>query len=55
VVDILRLDDRLQVVFEDFGEIVLQLRAAEVCEDLLPVGRVLELAEVRLLLPCKHL
>jgi hypothetical protein len=41
VIDVLRLDERLEVVFEDLGEVVLELRAAKVLEDVLPVGRVL--------------
>jgi hypothetical protein len=41
VIDVLRLDERLEVVFEDLGEVVLELRAAEVLEDILPVRRVL--------------
>jgi hypothetical protein len=43
VVDVLRLDQGLQVVFQDFREIVLQLRSPEVFEDFLPIWRVLEI------------
>ena len=41
VVHVLRLDQRLEVVFEHLCEVVLQLGAAEVLEDLLPIWRVL--------------
>lgn len=41
VVDVLRLDDGVQVVLQDAREVVLQLAATEVREDLLPVRRVL--------------
>lgn len=36
-VDILGLDDGLEVVLNDLGEVVLELRAAEVGDDLSPV------------------
>mmetsp|Transcript_20895 Transcript_20895/g.53905 ORF Transcript_20895/g.53905 Transcript_20895/m.53905 type:complete len:308 (+) Transcript_20895:927-1850(+) len=55
VIHVLRLDDRLEVVLEHAREEVLQLRAAKVLQDLLPVGRTLELAEVGLLLPREDL
>ena len=42
VVHVLRLDERLEVVLEDAREVVLQLRAPEVRQDLLPVRRVVE-------------
>lgn len=41
LVDVLRLHDGTQVVLQDFGEVVLQLRASEVGQDLLPVWRIL--------------
>lgn len=41
LVDVLRLDDGPQVVLQDFGEVVLQLGASEVGQDLLPVWRIL--------------
>lgn len=41
VVYVLRLNDRLHIVLKNAREEVLQLAAAEVCEDLLPVRRVL--------------
>lgn len=37
LVDILWLYDGLEVVLQDLGEIVLQLRASEISQDLLPV------------------
>lgn len=39
VIDVLRLDEGFNVVFEDLGEVVLELRSTEVLEDLLPVRR----------------
>jgi hypothetical protein len=42
VVDVLRLDDRLEVVLEDLREVVLQLRPAVVLQDLDPVRLVLQ-------------
>jgi hypothetical protein len=39
VVDVLRLDGRLQLILENAREVVLQLAAPEVGEDLLPVRR----------------
>lgn len=42
LVDVLRLHDGPQVVLQDLGEVVLQLGASEVGQDLLPVGGVLE-------------
>lgn len=41
MVHVLGLDDGLEVVFQNLGEVVLELRAAEVGEDFLPVRRVL--------------
>ena len=41
LVDILGLDDGLKVILQDLGEVVLQLGATEVSEDLLPVWGVL--------------
>ena len=41
VVHVLRLDERLQVILQHLREVVLQLGAAEVLQDLLPVRRVL--------------
>jgi hypothetical protein len=38
----LRFDQRFQVVFEDFGEIILQFRSPEVFENFLPVRGVLK-------------
>ena len=44
VVDVLRLDERLEVVLEHFGEVVLELGTSEVLQDLLPIRGVLFLA-----------
>ena len=41
VVDILRLDEGLEVIFEHLCEIILKLRAPEVLEDFCPVRGVL--------------
>ena len=41
MVDILRLNQGLEVVFENLGEVILQFGATEVLEDFLPVWRVL--------------
>lgn len=46
MVYILRLDQRLQVILEDLGEVVLQLRAAEVLEDFLPVWWILMIKKI---------
>ena len=40
LINILRLDDRLQIVFEYLGEIVLELGSSEIAQNLLPVGRI---------------
>ena len=42
LVHILRLDDRLQVIFQNFGEVVLELRSTKMLQDLSPVWWVLE-------------
>ena len=49
LIHVLRLNDSFQVILQDLGEIVLQLAAPEVSEDLRPVGRVGKVAKVRLL------
>mmetsp|Transcript_6539 Transcript_6539/g.14453 ORF Transcript_6539/g.14453 Transcript_6539/m.14453 type:complete len:436 (-) Transcript_6539:536-1843(-) len=46
VIDVLRLDRGLDVVLQNFGEVVLEVGAAEVDEDLLPVGGGVVPAEV---------
>ena len=51
LIHILGLDDGFQIILQDFGEVVLELAAPKVGQDLRPVGRVLELAQVGLLLP----
>ena len=50
LVDELRFDDGLQVVFEDFGEVILQLGTAKISENLCPVRWIGEPAEIRFLL-----
>ena len=42
VIDILRLDQGFEIVFQHFGEVVLQLGTTEVFQDFLPVGWVLK-------------
>lgn len=39
VIDVLRFDERFNVVFENFGEVVLKFGTTEVFEDILPIGR----------------
>lgn len=53
-IHVLRLDDRLDVVFQQLGEEVLQLAAAEVHQHLGPVRRVVEATQVRLQLAGKN-
>jgi hypothetical protein len=50
LVDILRLDNGLQIVLHNLGQVVLQLTAAEVLERLVPVGRIVIATQIRLLL-----
>ena len=47
LVDVLRFNDSPQVVLQDFGEIVLQLRTSEVGQDFLPVWRTLQSKTLR--------
>jgi hypothetical protein len=54
LIHILGFDYGLEIVFQDLGEVVLQLTAPEVSEDLRPVGRILKLAKVWLLFPCQN-
>ena len=49
-----RLDGDAQIVLEHASEVLLQLRAAVVGEDLVPVGRLLRLAQVGLQLAREH-
>lgn len=55
LVDVLRLDHGAQVILQDLSEVVLQLRAAEVGEDGLPVRRLIEHAQVRFHLAYTHI
>lgn len=55
LVDILGLDDSLQIVLQHLCEVILQLRATEVLENLLPVWWVLEAAQVWLELATQNL
>jgi len=55
LVDVLGLDDGLKVVFENLGEVVLQLGTTEVLENLLPVRGVVVAAEVGLQLAAQNL
>ena len=41
LVHILRLDDGFEIIFQDFGEIILKLGATEVGQDFLPVWGIL--------------
>mmetsp|Transcript_88045 Transcript_88045/g.188938 ORF Transcript_88045/g.188938 Transcript_88045/m.188938 type:complete len:269 (+) Transcript_88045:1322-2128(+) len=51
LVDILRLDHRLETVLEEPLDVPLQLAAPEVTQDFLPVGRVVEPPKIGLQLP----
>ena len=55
LIDILGLNDGLEVVLKNLGEVVLQLRTTEVLQDLLPVRRVVVTAEVGLQLAAQNL
>lgn len=55
LIDVLGLDDSLEVVFENLGEVVLQLGTTEVLEDLLPVRGIVVAAEVGLQLAAQNL
>jgi len=37
VIDVLRLDQRLDVVFENFGEVILKFGSSEVLQDIRPI------------------
>lgn len=41
MIDVLRFNERLEVILQDFGEVILKFGSTEVFQDLLPVGRVL--------------
>lgn len=53
-VNVLHLDKSLKVVFQQFSEVVLELRAAEKLKDLFPSWCVLVFAKVRLECACKN-
>mmetsp|Transcript_192 Transcript_192/g.660 ORF Transcript_192/g.660 Transcript_192/m.660 type:complete len:544 (-) Transcript_192:139-1770(-) len=55
VIDVLRLHDSLNVVFQNFGEIVLEFATAKVRQDLSPVRGVVVATKVRLELTSQHL
>jgi hypothetical protein len=55
LVDVLRLNNSLEVVLENLGEVVLQLGTTEVLENLLPIRGVVEAAEVGLQLAAQNL
>ena len=55
LVHVLRLDHGLQVIFQDFREVILELRAAKVGQDLGPVGRIVKPAQIGLLLSSQNL
>lgn len=42
VIDVLRFNERLEVILQDFGEVILQFGSAKVFQDLLPVGWILD-------------
>jgi hypothetical protein len=41
VINVLRFDECLEVILQDFGEVVLKLGSPEVLQNFLPIGRVL--------------
>jgi hypothetical protein len=47
MVDVLRLDEGFEVVLEDLGEVVLELGASEMPQNLLPIRRVLSVCRSR--------
>lgn len=55
LVNVLRLHHRGQVVLQELCEVVLQLRASEVLDNILPVRRVVESSEVGLQLATEDL
>lgn len=55
LIDILGLDNGLEVVLENLGEVVLQFGATEMLENLFPVWRVVVAAEVGLQLAAQNL
>jgi hypothetical protein len=55
LVDVLRLNNGLEVVLENLCEVILQFRTTEVLENLLPIRRVVEAAEVGLQLAAQNL
>lgn len=55
LIHILRLGHRLEVILQNLGKVVLQLRTSEMLQDLLPIRRVVISAQVGLLLAGKNL
>merc|ERR1719357_1129166 len=55
LVDILRLNHSLEVIFQDLGEVVLKLAPPEVGQNLCPIWRLLITSQVGLLLACQDL
>lgn len=55
LIDVLWFDDWFQIVFDQTREEALELGAAEVVDDLLPVGRAGVLAQIRLQLSSQNL
>ena len=55
LIDILRLDDGLQVILEDLGEVVLELGASEVLDHVVPIRGVFVAAQVGLELAAENL
>ena len=55
LIDILRFHNRLQVVLQDFGKVVLQLRATEIFQNLLPVRGVVIATQIGLQLATEDL
>ena len=54
-INVLRLDDRLDVVFQNLGEEILQLGSSEMLQNLGPFGRIVVSSQVGLELSCQDL
>lgn len=55
LIDVLWLDQRLEIILKDFGEVVLKLRATKIRQNLRPIGWIGIAAQVWLLLASQNL
>jgi hypothetical protein len=44
MVNVLRFDESLQIIFENFGEVVLEFRTSKVFQNFLPIWWILSIA-----------